>query len=228
MKKLLTLALGLALIQPLSALASPGFPNNGEIYQSFKADLNHDGKSERIELIAYNSNEELYWGQLIVRDNEGKTLWQGPKVRSLSGWELMPIFGGFPFGVSGIHLVGDIDGDGKAELVSNKPRSDVRPTDFRVFRWDGSAFVLVRTGELVQTAPSSGVYAWVQSNHPGVVGDQSRASWIDSLELSGKTLIGKIYLNDPYKGLMIGRASLIKDINGYKVESWIQAPKKAG
>ncbi|MEZ0372941.1 MAG: hypothetical protein ACAI44_27870, partial [Candidatus Sericytochromatia bacterium] len=58
--------LALALLLPLAALAQNDLPRSGQVYQSFKADLNRDGKPERIELVAYNANDDLYWGQLIV------------------------------------------------------------------------------------------------------------------------------------------------------------------
>ena len=140
------------------ALAQP-LPKVGEVYQSVKYDLNQDGKTETIGLAAYNINADaqMFWGRLQVTDSAGKIIWQGPQVTKN---EQPFSFGEFPYGVSGLEWVGDIDGDGKAELISPAPVSDVRPPTYRRYRWTGKIFEALSSKMLLESPAGSGKFLW--------------------------------------------------------------------
>lgn len=114
----------------LTAIAAAD-PKAGQLYQTVRADLNGDGKPEKIGLVAYGHFPEGYYGRLKVWDSGGKLLWQAPTVQSSD----QPFaFGQWPYGSSTLEWVSP------QELISAKPQSDVRPTTFKRFRWTGSAY----------------------------------------------------------------------------------------
>ncbi len=91
-----------------SALAwAQTLPKSGEVYESVAVDLNRDGKSEKLALVAYNIQleSESFFGRLRVTDSAGKVLWEGPKVEQAH----QPFaFGMWPYGVSGLEWVGEM------------------------------------------------------------------------------------------------------------------------
>jgi hypothetical protein len=103
-----------------------------------KADLDGDGRKETIRLIPYKVGEaEL--GQLVVEDPNGKAIWKAPKSKDAFSVEPYHFLGEFDRG--DLEFVGDYDQDGKIDLVTTEQKSDVRPTTYRIFHWDGHKFV---------------------------------------------------------------------------------------
>lgn len=155
-KPLLKALLGLMITT--AVLAQP-LPKAGQAYESKSIDLTGDGKAEKVVLIAHNINSdaESFAGQLRVLSSQGKVLWQGPKL-TRSGVPFS--FGSWPYGVSGLAWLGDIDGDKKIELLSPNPVSDVRPFTFQRYRWDGKAFRNLGQKMLLESAPNSGRFLW--------------------------------------------------------------------
>ena len=84
------------------------------------------GKLEEVSVKAYHVTEEEYFGQLFVLDSKGATLWEGPRVKDRKNREPF-LFGAFIDGCSLPEIVADIDGDGKVEMLSTAPVSDVAP-----------------------------------------------------------------------------------------------------
>jgi len=70
------------------------------------------------------------------------------------------VFGEWDFGISMPEVVGDIDGDGRVELVAHAPQSDVSPTSFRVLRWTGNQFKPVFVKSLTGKASPGAVFSW--------------------------------------------------------------------
>lgn len=155
-----TVVLALALCLPLTA---------DEIERVVRYDLDGDGVPETIGLRAYDGRyyeSDIVLKQLVVFDQEGREIWSGPKGE----WKDPLVFGG-PYDSLDVHAVGIVDGE--ITLIGDHQRSDVRPTVFRLFRWDGQAFVPVGEGALI---PDGERFVWVDSDESVM-----RDSWIDEV-----------------------------------------------
>lgn len=146
----------LVLSTPVLAQAPPKV---GQTYQSVSYDLNGDGKSEKVSLVAYRVDpaEEMFWGRLQVSDSSGKLIWKAPPASEID----QPFaFGMWPFGAAGLEWLGDVDGDGKVELLSPRPISDLRPPTYRRYRWTGKAFASLGPKMLLESPAGSGKFLW--------------------------------------------------------------------
>ena len=152
----LGLCLGLTLTIAVLAQQLPG---SGQVYESKTLDLTGDGQQEKIVLVAYNIDRQMegYSGQLRVIGSQGQLLWQAPK-QTTPGKPFA--FGAWPYGVSGLQWLGDVDGDRKIELLSTEPVSDVRPFTYQRYRWENNAFRSLGRKMLLESKPGSGRYLW--------------------------------------------------------------------
>ncbi|MGV8124810.1 MAG: FG-GAP repeat domain-containing protein [Candidatus Xenobiia bacterium LiM19] len=184
----------------------------------FPVDLNRDGKLEEVSVKAYNVTEEEYFGQLVVMDSKGATLWEGPRVKDRKNREPF-LFGAFIDGCSLPEIVADIDGDGKVEMLSTAPVSDVRQVPFLEFRWDGRKFVYLQQKALVETSKGSGVFAWKKAQ--GYAG-----GWIMNFESSKGDNTYLVFIFTNYDGkAMSGKAEVRPIKDGFKVIRWTEALK---
>lgn len=141
-------------------------------HQEFRQDLDGDGKSERIVLKVY-SVADVTKGQLVVMDSKGKALWSSPKLKDPYADSPWSFLGEFDLG--DISWVGDYDGDGRVDLCATEQKSDVRPTVFKLYHWNGRGFVFDRKGMLVAAPQKPATFIWTPF-------DGTVSEWIDSLE----------------------------------------------
>lgn len=153
MRRLLVLALLLWLPASARQLLSP-----------LTIDLDGDGRTETVGLRAYEKDGVRY-GQLVVLGADGPPRWEAPKADPY-------IFLG-EFDLGELSSVGDFDGDGKIELLGTYQKSDVSPTKFRLFRWDGKKFVHLKSGYLTQAPQKPATFVWSD--------DAGAARYVDSL-----------------------------------------------
>lgn len=184
----------------LLAVGAGADPKGGQVYRSVKADLNGDGKLEKIGLVAYGHSAEGYYGRLKVWDASGKLLWQAPVVKSSDE----PFaFGSWEYGASNIEWVGP------SELISAQPQSDVRPTTFKRFRWTGSAYEPAGNGFLLQSGDG---FVW---SKPFEWDGVKPLTWVTSLvEGTVLSVRGDQYLN--------GTAQLEPTAQGFRVVRWLK------
>jgi hypothetical protein len=152
--------------------------------------------------------------QLVVLDDQGKTIWRGPKKLDTDN-PLM--FGSWDFGATFPEIVGDIDGDGQTELVAPVPRSDVSPSWFRVLRWTGTEFKPVRSMPLLEEPPGSNQYPWRKT-------ERYMGRWIDSfVEFADDGKITAIIGEYPEGGeYRTGKAALARTADGFKLIRWLK------
>lgn len=140
MKRLLLGLLVLALPVGARQLMSP-----------LNIDLDGDGRVETVGLKTYDVKGVRY-GQLVVMNSDGPPRWEAPNADPF-------IFLG-EFDLGELEAVGDFDGDGKIELLGTYQKSDVSPTKFRLFRWDGKKFVHLKSGYLTQAPQKPATFVW--------------------------------------------------------------------
>lgn len=201
-----------------AALAQADWPREGQVYQKLQADLDRDGRAETIGLKAYDVGESSYFGQLVVTRADGSLLWQGPRPKDLSD----PLaFGAWDWGVAGIEVAGDLDGDRKVELLGALPQSDVSPATFRVWRWNGKGFQKAFERSLLESPRNSGRYPWGRA--PERI---EGLRWIGSFESSARdgSCVAQVY---DMTGAMpkLGTASVAADKKGFHVLKWINPPR---
>ena len=125
--------------------------------QKISVDLNGDGRKELVVLKPYNVGE-VTKGQLMVLDSAGKILWTGPRIKdaySNSPWSFLG-----EFDMGDIAWIDDYDGDGQVDLCATFQKSDVRPTQFRLFHWNGKAFVYDKSAMLVPAPQKPATLIW--------------------------------------------------------------------
>ena len=101
---------------------------SGHIDGSLQGDIDQDGKEETIAWKKFAAVELGDYYQLLVLDDDGSLLWEGPKEKD----EGNPyIFSALDIGVSFPELLADIDNDGYIELLAPELQSDARPVYYR-------------------------------------------------------------------------------------------------
>lgn len=184
-------------------------------------DLDGDGRKETISrrrLGETKDSGEFY--QLLVKDAAGALLWKSPEVLD----ESHPLaFGEWHFGISLPQLAGDVDGDGKVELIAPAPQSDVSPAVFRVFQWNGKGFAPKHSRSLAGKGRRGAVFRW--TDNPALsdwwvqqwMGASPEGGWVVELaSLPGGSEV------------RVATAALGAKGDGFELIRWIQPPAKLG
>ncbi len=126
----------------------------------FHADLNGDGQAETISLREVERDEWRATFVVEVRDAAGRLIWtspaKGPEAERHYHFVEEDGAGGLP------ELVFDIDKDGRVEMLTPVPQSDVSPVIWSVLEWRDGAFRPDprHGGSLLETRP--GLFTWVR------------------------------------------------------------------
>lgn len=255
---LLLLKCLIAFIIPSCLLLAQDGTENSQSYRR-EFDLDKDGNPEYVEIVPrkirvfnegenntyteipfqknYTNNEAffetLYQLRVIKGDgNAQKVIWQDDDNEfSFVSSEL---------GIEYINCVGDIDGDGTVELVSNAAQSDISPAFIRIltwknnkFNWDDSTYyfgtVLSENEPYTidkEFKPCShnlmDEYFEKISKNPNL--KEKNFVWImNFLEVkSPGTVIADIYSSNGY----YGKAEMKRDGKSFMIVNWVEAMKK--
>lgn len=188
----------------------------GEQPGIIQIDLDGDGKQEKITWNKFASTEdEGDFYQLRVFDDDGQSLlWEGPKSTSLDN---PLVFGDWHFGYSLPEIAADIDQDGKVELVTPLPMSDVSPTWFQIVRWSGGRFVVAHRGALLESQKGSENFPWNDT-------ETWNGTWISEfhgVEKEGGLKV-EIFEYDGENPPRSGTAVVKPTRNGFQVAQWIR------
>jgi len=104
--------------------------------KNINVDLDKDGINENVFLKKHRSDDNGEYYHLVVYQkvkNKRKILWEDKNIEyefCYADW-----------GIEELQIAGDIDNDGKIELVTNYAMSDVSPVSFRIFKWTNNKFI---------------------------------------------------------------------------------------
>lgn len=182
-----------------------------DLPRRFAVDLDGDGRLESVSLLdrpSADGGEAL----LEVRDAQNRVLWKGP------GTESPLLFHCRDWGIYWPSVIGDIDGDGRVELLAQEPQSDVSPSSFFLARWDGAAFRPVSQGwSLLESPSGSGRFVTMPYEY-----DNAPVTWImDALALENGELRVSVYRFTD-KGVSAGTAMVRFEEQGARVLRWIE------
>lgn len=182
-----------------------------DMSRRFLVDLNGDGRNEIITMIDLPSPEGGD-ARLVVRDHQGRSLWEGPTGESPF------LFICRDWGFYWPNVIGDIDGDGVVELLAQQPQSDVSPSSFFMARWTGAGFVPVSRGwSLLENPMGSGRFVKAQYTYDG-----KPVSWIMDVELLKKNgeLRVTVYQDNGGGNVRTGKAWARMDEGGARIIRW--------
>ncbi len=146
------------------------------------ADLNRDGKTERLFWIKAGEDEMGTYYLLEVQDDSGKVLWRSKASKEPND----PFYvAETDFGVSLPELLEDIDGDGASELIIPEPQSDISPTRYHRLKWRNGRFEAMPPAYLAYfPSGNGGTVRWVR-NVPEPFG-----RWVSELKRGGNSRDG--------------------------------------
>ena len=186
-----------------------------------RADLDGDGVPEQISRRKLGADDQLgTFYQLLVKNAQGAVLWKSPEVLNA---EHPLAFGEWDFGISMPQFVADVDQDGKVELIVPAPQSDVSPTTFRMFRWNGSAFAPLQSKSLTGKAQKGAAFRWTER-------PASSSYWVDKwigTSAEGGWVVKLVTMpeNGPLKTAI---AVLATKGDGFELMRWIETPEALG
>ncbi|MCB1278655.1 hypothetical protein [Prosthecobacter sp.] len=216
---------GLRLVLTLAVMLLPVLTLRGEEFPTepltLSADLNGDGVPEQISRRKVGADDQLgTFFQILVKDAQGTVLWKSPEVLAVDH----PLaFGEWDFGISLPQFAADIDHDGKVELIVPAPQSDVSPTTFRLFRWNGAAFAPLQVKALTGKAQTGAAFRWTANPTPSSywvekwIGTSAEGGWVVKL------------VTMPEGGdLMTAVAVMAAKSDGFELVRWIESPAALG
>ncbi len=186
---------------------------SGHIDGKLQGDIDQDGKEETIAWKKFASVDLGDYYQLLVLDDDGSLLWEGPKEKD----EGNPyVFSSLHIGVSLPELLTDIDGDGYLELLAPELQSDVRPVYYKKLRWRETYFEPLLSSALMQSSTKSNRFEWKTTS-------KSYGTWISELAPYGDGLV-KANVTEYKKdqSVRVGIALIRFDREGAVVHKWIE------
>lgn len=189
--------------------------------QVLSVDLSGDGVPEHISRRKLGADDQLgTFYQIVVKDVQGSILWESPEILDASH----PLaFGEWDFGISLPQLAGDVDRDGKVELLVPAPQSDVSPAFFRVLEWTGNAFEPRFSKALGGKARKGAVFKWSESPDTS---DYWVQKWL-GLSAEGGWVVELASLHDGSE-VRIATAVIAAKGGDFEIIRWTQPPAKIG
>jgi hypothetical protein len=141
---------------------TPAWGQRPDLISPLQYDINGDGAIETVAVRPF-VQDGVELGQLVLLDSSGKVLWAGSSHSGSPSYPTEPdIFLG-EYDLGDLEVVGDFAGNGKVMLLGTFQKSDVSPTRFRLFEWDGAGFRHCRSGNLVPAPQRPATFVWADA-----------------------------------------------------------------
>jgi hypothetical protein len=120
-----------------------------------------------------DDDDDEYWAEIELKGSPSAEAWRATTVTDN--------FDVFAFGVwmdgPGLPVYwGDIDGDGKPELLAPLPKGDLSPPIFRIFRWTGDDLLFLKKRALVSAG--DGKFEWMALDDDSV----EETDWVENFQ----------------------------------------------
>lgn len=176
------------------------------------ADLNGDMRLESVEWRKFAILERGDYYQLIVKDDNGNILWQGPRVVDDNN----PfVFSALDYGISLPEILTDIDNDGYIELLAPHTQSDVSPTSFRRLRWVGNRFQEMPSYSLMMKPNIQDRLFWMRTNDDFGI-------WVSGLEMKNGLIEANIIESRADGTGNVALADISFTRQGATIDRWIK------
>ena len=176
----------------------------GHIDGKLQGDIDNDGKMETIAWKKFASTDLGDYYQLIVLDDDGSLLWEGPQKADESN---PLVFFALDTGISLPQVLADLDQDGNVELLAPMAQSDVSPTYYRKLRWKGNGFEALMQNALMLQKGSRTRFEW-----KSVL--RSSGTWISKMKPYSSALIRAEISRLGKDGSFASGEALIRFISG--------------
>ncbi len=190
---------------------------------AFTADLDGDGRASTLKMVC-----RPWWGcsnhSVAVFGPDNALRYQGPD----HGPSPL-IFCLCDAGAYWPEVLGDIDGDGKAELIAEHSPSDVSLSTHTILRWNGRGFTPLRQDvALIEDKASPGFFAYTPRSAEAAR-DEREPRWI--MSVSGldpkRNLIASVYqytrnAKTGDKDLHVGEGRFAARDTGFQLIGWIK------
>jgi hypothetical protein len=199
--------------KPMDASVKQSIPQIGHLDGRLEGDIDKDGEAETIAWKKFLTADLGDYYQLLVFDDDGSLLWEGPKEKEK---ESPYIYSSLDIGVSLPELLIDIDNDGYTELLAPELQSDVSPVYYRKLRWRGSYFEPLLSNALMLSPQEPSRFVWKRTSQP-------YGTWVSKLAPYGDGLVKAdvtVYRKDQSVGS--GVVVLQFDREGASVYKWIE------
>lgn len=179
-------------------------------------DLDKDGVPEVVALEMTGKPDPKGTGDtyhLVVykKSSQGKTvIWEDTRGR-------FSCFIG-DTGVEDLQIVGDINADGRVELIIPDMHSDVSPSTFRILQWNGSGFEIWMAGYLKAENEKNDTFTLMKK-----IAENEKMTWVlhfESLHNDGS--LNAVIAGNRKSKICTGRAQLKFDDFSFKVLKWLE------
>ncbi|TAL69230.1 MAG: hypothetical protein EPN82_07990 [Bacteroidetes bacterium] len=185
-------------------------------------DLDKDGVKENIFLKKHRTDDNGSYYHLVVYQkikNKRKILWEDKNIEyefCYADW-----------GIEELQIAGDIDKDGKIELVTNYAISDVSPVSFRIFRWTGDKFIKSDDACYIiklKDGNTDGEIFTSDTAYSSGEKDFTSTAWIDEFTqfIEPDFLEVNITGYDSEDNVLMGKAILQSTDKGFKLVKWLE------
>lgn len=201
---------------------APDPTRDGEVYFSRSFDLDRNGEVEEVGLIARmtpSSHGRGYEGHLQVVDAAGLQVWRSTQ----------PVHWGRGPNGNLLNYVGDLDADGRVEVVVSELDQMGGPPHLDMWKSQGTSFRKVVDRKLLLESPrGSGHYLWKAEAKPRMGRGWFVGRWVDGFrDPRGGAIVADLTVAGSDFQSASGQALLVPYPGGYAISRWVDPPRRS-
>src|SRR3989339_13136 len=190
--------------------------------KNINVDLDKDGINENVFLKKHRSDDNGEYYHLVVYQkvkNKRKILWEDKNIEyefCYADW-----------GIEELQIAGDIDNDGKIELVTNYAMSDVSPVSFRIFKWTNNKFIKSDDACYIIKLQNGKIAGDLFTNDMAYSSgekDFTSTAWIDEFLDFTEPDIATVEITgcDSENNVLMGKAIVQSTGKGFRLVKWLE------